>query len=110
MNFEDVEDLLFGDPGSQQAFDDLWDDDSDDFDDDEMLDVAGNTHDLDHEDLLDPLALTTADSTQLPSSPTLIPELEPIVLQHNDRAQPTDVSKMMPHNRCLGCPVVRSKC
>lgn len=114
MDLEDVEDLLFGAPDSQQYFNNSW---NDDFDDEEMLDVADNLHDSDDDDLFDALGLTTADSWQLLSSPSLTPADAPVTLQHNavmssadGGARSVDVGTRRPRDRCHGCPAKRSKC
>ncbi|KAF2626578.1 DNA topoisomerase IV, alpha subunit [Macroventuria anomochaeta] len=78
MDLEDVEDMLFITPSSQESFDNLWDED---FYDEETLDVADNEYESD-DDLFDAPLDVTADSWQLlSSSPLLTPADASIALQ-----------------------------
>ncbi|KZM27096.1 ATP binding [Ascochyta rabiei] len=78
MDSEHVETLLFSLPGSQESFNNLWSEESDD----EMLDVANDEYDSD-DDLFDVPVQVTTDSWQLLSSP-LLTAAETSGLPHDD--------------------------
>ncbi|KAF1928237.1 meiosis-specific topoisomerase Spo11 [Didymella exigua CBS 183.55] len=103
MDLEDVQDLLFGAPDSQEDFEDLW---NDEYDDEEMLDIADNLQTLDDDDLFDTPGSPTADSWQLLSSPPLTPADALVTLQRDAvmtpvdcRAQSVDLDKQRPRDR-----------
>ncbi|KAJ4373462.1 endodeoxyribonuclease [Didymella sp. IMI 355093] len=79
MEFEDVEDLLFGGAETNDDFENLW---NDNYDDDEMLDAANILRDSDDDDLFDALGVNTADAWLL-SGPPLTPADMHITPQHD---------------------------
>lgn len=107
MNLEDIEDMLFSVPDSQESSDNLWNEDSDD----EMLDVADNDYESD-DDLFDTPVEVRPDTWQLFSSPeftavefsgslhdgiSLGDSCRTLVVNEGPR---TDVGKRVPRDRC----------
>ena len=106
MGLEDVEDMLFIAPDSQELPDDLW---NEDFNDEGMLHVADNEYESD-DDLFDAPMEETADSWQLLSSP-LLTAADTATLSHNDlfmgdhslplgSNESVDTGKRLPRDRC----------
>ena len=107
MNFEDIEDMLFSVPDSQESSDNLWNEDSDD----EMLDVVDNDYESD-DDLFDTPVEIRPDTWQLFSSPEYI-AAEVSGSPHDDmvlgdscntlvvnEGPPVDAGKRVPRDRC----------
>lgn len=107
MNFEDIEDMLFSVPDSQESSDNLWNEDSND----EMLDVADNDYESD-DDLFDTPVEVRPDTWQLFSSPEFT-AAEASGSPHDNMAlgdscktlvvnegPPVDVGKRVPRDRC----------
>lgn len=107
MDTEVIEDMLFGVPDSQESFDDLWSEDSDD----ELLDAADMDYESDDDLFDDPVEVTT-DSWQLSSSPFLkatqdtegshnnMAMADRSISREKDKFALVDASKNLPRDRC----------
>lgn len=106
MDPED-QDLLFGAADTHEDFENPW---VDSYDDDEMLDVAGNPYDSGDDDLFGAIGPTPVDAWQLLSSPPLTPADTPIASQHDAMMSSSDngayaaaAGKRSARDRCHLC-------